>query len=252
MLAKPIKPIKPKIVSNIERRKNPKAKTTEEAKTLTRYSRALRRYKNNLAKWKEEQEREKKLRRRHNRRLWLRHCHDVYLMTLGLLEHKLQPSDQSRMGRKIAVALREIPNVHIPWISKECLKAKAQGILPVQEHIYPLQVDGEILFTHLYLAQEGKVPIFSFRQFVRYARVFLQVAKTTSQENKNLGCYGRESPQHTELFITPEWAYRMVGMKFPPIEVEFTPINRIENVAPKKVLKAFFGDRLKEFHKYSC
>lgn len=166
----------------------------------------------------------------------------AYLMLCGLMSETIHLEDQNSIGRLIAVHLRELGSYTLDWHSQESIRTNTY----VLEHIYPLQVDGEIIFHHLRLSQNGIVPKITYKMFLQYCRVFLQVAKTTSEENKALGLRGNESPQNVNVFITPEWAYKEAG-----IDVIFTPIKRIEHVAPKEVLEAFFGDRLKEFHKYS-
>lgn len=169
-------------------------------------------------------------------------------MIRGILKESLTSDfveDHQRIySRMVGVVLREIkPFILTDWISED---AKIKGAKKVEEHFYPMQVAGGIIFQHLVLEQQGLVEPLTFDKFEQYCKVFLQVALTTSDENKVLGMGGDKSPQNYKRFTTPEQAYIDAGVK-----IEFTPINRVEDVAPRKVLEEFFGDRLVEIYKYN-
>lgn len=140
------------------------------------------------------------------------------------------------------------PVCYIGWTSQKALEARASAKrsgIPfafTEEHLYPRQLAGEILMYHL-IVTDGELSLGTCR---RYIDVFRQVARVTGGENIALAPF-----QKREVFITPELAYQQAG-----IEVVYdnnrTKFQRLEHVAPIEVLREIFGERVDEFHKYSC
>jgi len=155
----------------------------------------------------------------------------------------------SILSRLFGTAARETrPAVFVGWESQDyhdsVLFAEIDGKKkpnPTEEHFYPMQFYGLFLLTHIKVCQS-----LTREQFDAYMEVFNQVAHVTKKENEALGC-GDEAPQNPSKFTSPERAYREAG-----VIVNFTPIKRLEDVAPREVLEVFFGDRLEEVYKYKC
>lgn len=248
MSTKPRILAKTKRIINLEKRKTPL--TLSEQQELLEFQAARLLRDRERVEWDAEQERVALERKRQaeleRKRIFLARCEHAHDMICGKIGKNLE--DKTIIGRDFGVLIREIrPYIHLDWQSKAYLdaveEAKRQGNPkpnPTKEHIYPMQFSGEFVLTHIEVRQELSLP-----QFISYATVFSQVADVLRHENHRLGS-GKQAPQKADRFLTPEHAYREAS-----IEVDFTPIMRLEDIAPKPVLEAHFGDRLEKIYKYN-
>lgn len=244
---------KPQRISNLEKRKKPLSYW--EMIEVTRFHEERAERNLERAQWdanqqllKEEQAQQVAEERQAR---FLRSAHYVYHMIHGIvpLIPDMPPEDKSVVGRLIGVKIREItPYIQLDWQSEAFLNAveeAAQAGDPkpkaTKEHIYPMQFSGEFVVSHI--QEMGDI---SFDQFFDYAKIFNQVADVLKHENFRLG-NGRDAPQKANVYLHPELAYQVADVR-----VNFTPISRLEHVAPPEVLARHFGDRLEEFHKYNC
>lgn len=281
-MSKPRKLLKPKFVRNIEKRTKKRVTADERSRVLEFYDQHDAR-EEERAVWELDQprikeevrqakllirEQKKAATKERNERALAEHREKRRLEDIQKKEAKLEyacgfictllkkdlnslpPHRVKILSRFFGVISRETrPTTFIGWESKKYLdavaaaekvgvsKSNVKGV--TDEHIYPMQFFGLFLLTHLRVC--GSL---SLEQFTLYMEVLNQVAHVTKKENETLGC-GSSAPQHPSKFLGPERAYREAG-----IDVNFTSIKRLEDVAPIEVLEAFFGDRLPEVYKY--
>ena len=163
----------------------------------------------------------------------------IYDMCLAVRNRKLTEYGRRKAGRMIGTLIFELPFRFIGWKSKSYMEARTfkkmtdgTTLAPTHEHVYPRQFDGEFLLCHM-----QTMGGMSRETFSKYIDIFRQTAHVLKQENMNLEQY-----QKAHRFISPEAAYLAAGVEVVQCEGGQT-FHRLEEVAPQKVLHAFFGYR---------
>lgn len=167
------------------------------------------------------------------------HLDIIYNMCLAANRPGLSDFGRKKAGRCVGTLLFELPFKFIGWKSEAYIIATAikretegKGLPPTHEHIYPRQFDGEFLICHMEV-----MGYMSKATFEEYVNVFCQTAHVTRQENEDLGRY-----QKAHKFIAPEIAYDAAEVKVVYFD-SGRRFHRLEEVAPQKVLHAYFGRR---------
>lgn len=237
---KPRLPSRPRHITNLLKRKTPLS--SEEQKQLDRYERKRDkiiidrdRYNEDVEKLRLVKAEDKKIEQERKVRVKYKSIYGTlkecvgYDDTIDILERQL-------VGRCIANDIRDSGTIkYIGWESPDYKRSHRKTL----DHIYPLQVAGEFIISHYMVTKD-----FQLDWYKKYIDVFCQVAKVTSEENDILG-RGNYAPQSTQNFLHPEKAYEDAD-----IELKFKKITRLESVAPRRVLRHYFGNRIKDFDKY--
>ena len=171
--------------------------------------------------------------------------HGVYHAMLGLYQAAMTSTTTSCVnyqvyGRLIGTHIFELNPRFMGWKSDAYLAARekqkqetGKALSPTDEHIYPRQFDGEFLLCHM-ITMGGM----SWNEFLDYVDVFTQVAHVMPNENTSLIEY-----QKSHTFVSPEDAYEKAGIAVKDCGTECY-YRRLEDVAPQKVLHAYFGRRV--------